>query len=732
MLSEDRLELLEERTEALTERLKRLEGWVDSGYVVTRPSLRPTRVAREERIPVARRRAGEHAKGDGERQFELPPETVAPQPVPQRKVERPAPRREVAVEDLLGGRVLAWLGGIAVLVGIVFFFALAVSHGWIGPAARTLIAGAGALALLGGGIWLHDHKGRTDAALAAVATAVAGLFATVTVAAQVYELVPSSVGLLLAAIVGATATALAVRWEARGVAALGIGGALLAPVLVGAPHNHHSIVFLLVAGAAASGVLLWQRWDWLAFGAFAITTPQWIAWLLHDPSVGAALAVMTGFGALNVAAAVGFEMRAHSERLRTASTFMLALNALALTLVGWFWLSGQDHRTTAELWLVAIAILHLGVGFGERRLDRVSHELGLVSLALGVAVADMAYGLIASGPALAVGWAGGAVAFALIKKHSRHGSKDELLAQIGLGAHIGLALVRTLIVDAPPSAVTGGAHAGLLSASVALSALAAACFTSARIGEDGLPQLRVALDALGLAALAYLTAIALSGVALPLAWAAEAAALAQIGKRSKDRLASYGALAFITLAGLHAGLFEAPPRALVYGVHHLAGVAGVLVVIGITTLRMARLWTGDERQRLVLYASAAFSVLFAASIAIVTAFQPGTSGAELSIFDIGTRQQGQVWLSAMWAMVGVIALVVGLRKDVRGVRVGALALLLVAVGKVFLYDLATLTSVYRVVSFVGLGLLLLAGAFAWQRMRPRPLPDLREAPSAVR
>jgi uncharacterized membrane protein len=69
---------------------------------------------------------------------------------------------------------------------------------------------------------------------------------------------------------------------------------------------------------------------------------------------------------------------------------------------------------------------------------------------------------------------------------------------------------------------------------------------------------------------------------------------------------------------------------------------------------------------------------------------------------------------------------------VRGVRLGALALLMVTVGKVFLYDLATLTSVYRVASFVGLGLLLLAGAFAWQRMRPRALPDLRSAPRAVR
>ena len=70
------------------------------------------------------------------------------------------------------------------------------------------------------------------------------------------------------------------------------------------------------------------------------------------------------------------------------------------------------------------------------------------------------------------------------------------------------------------------------------------------------------------------------------------------------------------------------------------------------------------------------------------------------------------------------ALVAGLRRDSRPLRLGALTLLLVTVGKVFVYDLAALTSLYRVGSFIGLGLLLLVAAGIWQRMRPRPLPDL--------
>jgi uncharacterized membrane protein len=61
--------------------------------------------------------------------------------------------------------------------------------------------------------------------------------------------------------------------------------------------------------------------------------------------------------------------------------------------------------------------------------------------------------------------------------------------------------------------------------------------------------------------------------------------------------------------------------------------------------------------------------------------------------------------------------VVGLVRDRRRLRLGGLALLGLTVAKVYAFDLAALESVYRVGSFLALGLLLLAGAFAYQRVR---------------
>ena len=55
----------------------------------------------------------------------------------------------------------------------------------------------------------------------------------------------------------------------------------------------------------------------------------------------------------------------------------------------------------------------------------------------------------------------------------------------------------------------------------------------------------------------------------------------------------------------------------------------------------------------------------------------------------------------------------------QGVREAGLGLLAVATGKVFLFDLSYLDVAYRVLSLIGLGLLLLAGAYAYQSLRPR-------------
>ena len=165
----------------------------------------------------------------------------------------------------------------------------------------------------------------------------------------------------------------------------------------------------------------------------------------------------------------------------------------------------------------------------------------------------------------------------------------------------------------------------------------------------------------------------------------------------------------------HVLVVEAPPQALLDGWPDLAAR---LRARRLRDCRARPRAGGAARGAPGAVALAARSPLHLASISVVT--------------PAGAGERAQMLLSALWAAAGVAALIAGLVRDRPALRTGALVLIGIALAKVFLYDLATLTAMARVASFLALGLLLLAGAFAWQRIRPRPLPDLRAAPPGAR
>ena len=270
VVSEERMAALEARTARLEARMTRLDA--------RRGGRRPRRAAPSPR----RRRAASRPRGAA------PARRGPPRRAPRRRrapVAAPPARPPPAprLEDLLGGRVLGWVGGLAVLVGLLFLLVIAASRGWIGEEARVLMAGAASLALLAAGVRLHERRGRTEAALVAAATGIAGLFASAVVAGPVYGLVPA----LLALAARARRRAPPRRrsrcaGRRRGSAGSGILGALASPALVGAAGDGTGIALMLVAYAAAGAVLLWQRWHALAFAAFARRRARSSPWWLVD------------------------------------------------------------------------------------------------------------------------------------------------------------------------------------------------------------------------------------------------------------------------------------------------------------------------------------------------------------------------------------------------------------------------------------------------------------------
>jgi uncharacterized membrane protein len=71
--------------------------------------------------------------------------------------------------------------------------------------------------------------------------------------------------------------------------------------------------------------------------------------------------------------------------------------------------------------------------------------------------------------------------------------------------------------------------------------------------------------------------------------------------------------------------------------------------------------------------------------------------------------------SALWMAYGAMLMIVGFLRNSAFVRWQALVLIAATIIKVFVYDVSELDRVYRILSFVVLGVLLLAISFAYQR-----------------
>ena len=88
----------------------------------------------------------------------------------------------------------------------------------------------------------------------------------------------------------------------------------------------------------------------------------------------------------------------------------------------------------------------------------------------------------------------------------------------------------------------------------------------------------------------------------------------------------------------------------------------------------------------------------------------------LGHFVPGLRAGG---ISVFWGVFALSLITGGIMKGGRSLRFAGLALFLVATAKVILVDLRSLDPLYRIVAFILLGAVLLAGAFVYIRFESR-------------
>ncbi len=312
-------------------------------------------------------------------------------------------------------------------------------------------------------------------------------------------------------------------------------------------------------------------------------------------------------------------------------------------------------------------------------------------------LADVAAASMADGLVLGLLWSASAAAAAVLAR--RAGSDHErVLAVAGLAGQAALAVAHAL-VSVPPGQVLDGAGPA---DSAQLAAAVVALALAARLLAPRLPEGAWGLEGAAVLLLAYLTTALAGDLALVLAFVGQALALDALARhdRRATPVVRHAAPVFLTAAGVAAMLTVAPPDAIMSGFSEPLAAAAALAAIALACV------ASPTEPRLPWCATRCWRAARSPCSISARAWRPGprrrSRAASWRSAPCGRSPASPPWRT-------------GLAIGRRALRIAGLGLLLVSAGKVFLVDLATLTEVYRVASFVAVGLLLLVAAVVWQR-----------------
>jgi len=284
-------------------------------------------------------------------------------------------------EQFMGAKLFAWVGGLALFLGIALFVKYSFERDLISPAVRVSIGFLSGLILLAGGLVMR----RRDTIVTAQTLASTGILVlyAVTFSCRAYyhfvffDTLPTFLVMVFITVV---AILISIRMDAVAVAVLGIAGGFLTPILISSGQDNPLLLFgyigLLDIGLLA--VALGKRWASLpilgGIGTMAMQA-DWIARFFNaghyeqGNKVIVCMAVFAGFFALfMIATALGKKFRKLEYPLSATAAWVGSLALLAATFFLLFPSLGQRPLLLfGYVWMIDLGFLGLAV-LDDRRL----------------------------------------------------------------------------------------------------------------------------------------------------------------------------------------------------------------------------------------------------------------------------------------------------------------------------------------------------------------------------
>ncbi len=286
------------------------------------------------------------------------------QPEPGRSLPA-APKEEglAPFERLIGTRWLNWVGALVMLVGTAFLLKFLYDRGWVGPAGRVAIGMGIGVVLL----YLGEFRLRRFHDLFSQSVSAAGcgaLFLTAFLSFKFYEFSGRAATFGLLCWFAAFTVALAVVRRGQMLAYLGLLGAYLTPYLLSTGQDQAEGLFsyLAVLALAAAGVQAVRNWPGIASLCLGFTWIYYVGWFSRFYTPGRFLIAAVGAGGMIFFVGGGALFRSILARtsVRMEECIVLVLASILGTVHLWNALY-ESHVQALGLALCGVALMLLAL-----------------------------------------------------------------------------------------------------------------------------------------------------------------------------------------------------------------------------------------------------------------------------------------------------------------------------------------------------------------------------------
>jgi hypothetical protein len=262
----------------------------------------------------------------------------------------------VSIEEILGGKWLAYVGAVAVMIGAGFGLKYAIDNQWLGPAGRvTLGVMTGLISFAGGAFAMRKEYRFLGQALTGAALGV--LYLSFFAAFHWYHLVPYELAFAGMVVTTIGGLAFSHAFDSQPTAVLGMIGGFLTPAMLPPATGSAWELFpyLLLLDIGVLGVSSLRRWTGLQVMVFFGTIFTWLIWYDNYYSredLLLTLGFLTTFFALFAALSVIHNIV--QKRVAEAADFFLMLATPVVYFATLYWL-------TYEIWPYEQGIFALGL-----------------------------------------------------------------------------------------------------------------------------------------------------------------------------------------------------------------------------------------------------------------------------------------------------------------------------------------------------------------------------------